>query len=62
MVILSNWKQLLYRCKKYCLKCPCETSQQEVENLINAMLVSLLRYEQDLQKLNSGDNLNDNTN
>ena len=48
MVILSNWKQLLYRCKKYCLKCPCETSQQEVESLINAMLMSLLEYEKEL--------------
>lgn len=51
MVILSNWKQLLYRCKKYCLKCPCETSPQEVESLINAMLVSLLEYERALAEL-----------
>lgn len=56
MVILSNWKQLLYRCKKYCLKCPCETSQQEVESLINAMLVSLLEYEKELKNLNLNGN------
>ena len=62
MIILPNWKQLLYRCKKYCVKCPCETSQQEVESLINAMLVSLLEYERELNKLNIEDNSDEQSN
>lgn len=62
MIILPNWKQLLYRCKKYCVKCPCETSQQEVESLINAMLVSLLEYERELNKLNLEDNSDEQSN
>lgn len=59
MVILNNWELLLKRCEQYCLKCPCESSKHDVENLINAMYMSLLEYKQDLEKLKIKDNSNE---